>query len=375
MAAQRARRAGDQLAAPAARPRVDGLHQLGARPSASAGQIDALDQLAGAPPVRAAGRRLDAHAARRLPSSALIGPVIQFSSPLRAATISREGRTSFGSGTAGWPLLDLVDRGLRVRRDAERAARGQRRETCWPRLGAGCLRPVTLPSQVTTCSCSESSGSARGEQPGGGQPRGEARGERGERGRGERRQRGHVDGDARRVEHRARHLQALQALGREPVRDDRDHAAAGLDPRGQRVHQQPGLFGRRRLGDGVDPAFRADQPLGLEPEGDDHRRGARWFRGRRKVGGMALPPERAHGHNRGHGRNKKHVNAAPAGSMWRDEMEVVVLLVALVGIALVVIPRLQRRRAGGRRPSAAKPRKSAAGAAGAVPACPPPRRG
>ena len=57
----------------------------------------------------------------------------------------------------------------------------------------------------------------------------------------------------------------------------------------------------------------------------------------------------------------------------RDEMEVVVLLVALVGIALVVIPRLQRRRAGARRPSPVKTRKAPRGAAG-VPARAPRRR-
>ena len=70
---------------------------------------------------------------------------------------------------------------------------------------------------------------------------------------------GHVDGDAGGVEHRARHLQPLQPFGREPVRDDRDHAAAGLDAGGQRVDQQPGLFGRRRLGNGVDAAFGTHQ--------------------------------------------------------------------------------------------------------------------
>src|SRR3954467_5856450 len=50
-------------------------------------------------------------------------------------------------------------------------------------------------------------------------------------------------------------------------------------------------------------------------------------------------------------------------------MEVVVLLVAIVGVALIVIPRLQRRKAASRRPS--KPRKRVSTpvvAAAAVPA-------
>src|SRR4051812_29838415 len=39
-------------------------------------------------------------------------------------------------------------------------------------------------------------------------------------------------------------------------------------------------------------------------------------------------------------------------------MEVVILLVALVGVALLVIPRMQRRRSGARRPATAKTRRS-----------------
>src|SRR4051794_7361320 len=50
-------------------------------------------------------------------------------------------------------------------------------------------------------------------------------------------------------------------------------------------------------------------------------------------------------------------------------MEVVVLLVAIVGVALIVIPRLQRRKAGGHRPSTPRKRVSTpVVAAAAVPA-------
>jgi hypothetical protein len=50
-------------------------------------------------------------------------------------------------------------------------------------------------------------------------------------------------------------------------------------------------------------------------------------------------------------------------------MEVVVLLVAIVGVALIVIPRIQRRKAGGHRPVSVRKRRSTpAVAAAAVPA-------
>jgi hypothetical protein len=48
-------------------------------------------------------------------------------------------------------------------------------------------------------------------------------------------------------------------------------------------------------------------------------------------------------------------------------MEVVVLLLAVVGIALLVIPRVQRRRAGARRPAPVKTRKTAAAPVAAAP--------
>ena len=60
VAAQRARRAGDQLAAPAAGPGVDGLQQLLREPVRVGRDDDRLDHLARAPVLLAAGRRLDA---------------------------------------------------------------------------------------------------------------------------------------------------------------------------------------------------------------------------------------------------------------------------------------------------------------------------
>ena len=211
-----------------------------------------------------------------------------------------------GIGTEAWPVWILWTAGCGWL-ETPNALFGVSEETCWPRLGAGCLRPVTLPSQVIACSCSSSPGRAEPSSPADGSrgPRLLAR--RRERGGGERRQRGDVDDDAVGVQQRARHLQALEAVGREPLGDDRDHAAAGLDAGAERVHQQPRLLVGRRLRDGVDAALGADDPLGLEPEGDDHRCGTRL--GRRRLGewtqnpSNALPPERAHGHNRDQGRN------------------------------------------------------------------------
>ena len=65
MTAHRARRAGDQLTAPAAGPRVDRLHQLLREPVGVGRADDRLDELARPPVGRAAGRRLDAHQRQR----------------------------------------------------------------------------------------------------------------------------------------------------------------------------------------------------------------------------------------------------------------------------------------------------------------------
>ena len=274
------------------------------------------------------GRRASARRGRagRLPSAALTGPVSQLLVAVAGATIARRlggrasaaGRTAGRSGSCGPPAPGYEE--------TPNALPGVRLVTCWPRLGAGCLRPVTLPSQVIWCSCSDRPGSALASRPALGQPRAEAGREAGERGGRERRQAGHVDRDAGRVQQRARHLQALQALGREPVRDDRDHGAAGLDAGGQRLEQQAGLLGRGRLGHGVDAPFGADEALGLESEGDDHRRRARRRR-RREAPARgwtqswrnALPPERAQGHNRADGIASEHSDARSAGTMWKTK--------------------------------------------------------
>ena len=138
---------------------------------------------------------------------------------------------------------------------------------------------MTLPSHVIWCSWSERPGSALASRPADGSrgPRLDARLASAVAASGGRLvtwiATRPVSSSARAISRRRR------ASGREPVRDDRDHGAAGLDARAQRLDQQPGLLGRGRLGNGVDAPFRADQPLGFESEGDDHRRRPRRRRG------------------------------------------------------------------------------------------------
>jgi len=95
----------------------------------------------------------------RLPSCGLSASVTQRSSPLRGATIRRLGRITRGSGIDAWPCWILWTAGDGTLETAK-ALPGVRLATCWPRLGVGCLRPVTLASQVTKCSCSSSPGNA-----------------------------------------------------------------------------------------------------------------------------------------------------------------------------------------------------------------------
>ncbi len=284
-----------------------------ARPAGSAGTTTASTSL----PVPQYSWPLGVGSTRRtgrLPSAALTGPVIHCSSPLRALTARRLGADDARERDRRLAGLELVDRGLGVRGDAEGAAGRQARDVLADArrrvLEAGhAAEPGDLVQLIGEA------GERAGEQAGGRQPRAEAGRQAGERGRGQRRQAGDVDRDAGGVQQRARHLQALQALGREPVRDDRDHGAAGLDAGAQRLDQQAGLLGGRGLRNGVDASFRANQAFGFESEGDDHRgrprrrrsvqlarrvrvRRVRFAREWTDSWRNALPPERAHGHNR-----------------------------------------------------------------------------
>ena len=142
---------------------------------------------------------------------------------------------------------------------------------CWPIVGAGTLRPLTLPSQVKTCSSASSSRQQRDEHARRGQVRRDRRGERGQHRRGQRRQRGLVDRHALVVERRLHHLQAQQAVALEPLGHDRDDVAAGLRAGADGLDERLALFLRGRLEERVDPALAVDQPLGLEADDQDRR--------------------------------------------------------------------------------------------------------
>ena len=183
-----------------------------------------------------------------------------------------------------------------------------------------------------------------------------------------------MDRHARGVDDRARHLQPLQGLGSEPLGNDRDHAPARGDAGAERVDQQPGLLRRRRLGHRVDAALGPDDALRSESEGHDHRNLARrrlCFRGqaltlcgvrgsdRPEVRGMVLLRI---GHRATiEAEEELRATSTPVLlAVCRDEMEVVLLLVGIVGIALVVVPRMQRRSGSGRRttPATSRPRRT-----------------
>ncbi len=258
VAAQRARGARDQLAAPAAAPRVHGLHQLAREPVGVRRADHCLDELGRAPVARPAGRRVDADQ-RQVAELRIDGP----RDPLVVAVArrrrrgARAARPPAAAPTPGrCEILCTAGSGCE---ETPNALPGVSDETCWPRLGVGWRRPVTLPSQVIVCNCSSSPPKAEASRP--------ADGSRGPRLEATEASAVAASGGSAvmwidhpaRVQHRARHLQALQPLRREPLGDDGDHAAAGLDAGAQRIHQQPGLLGRRRLRNRVDPALGTDQ--------------------------------------------------------------------------------------------------------------------
>jgi len=111
----------------------------------------------------------------------------------------------------------------------------------------------------------------RREHPCGGNVGPSGRGQGGEHGTRERGQRGLVHRQAVGVEHRASHPEPQRALVGEPLREDRDHVAPGLDSRRDGLDQDVGVLGRGRFRHRVDPALRAEKALGLDAEDEDHR--------------------------------------------------------------------------------------------------------
>ena len=238
----------------------------------------------------------------------------QRSSPLRGATIRRLGRITRGSGIDAWPCWILWTAGDGTLETREGAAGRQacdmlaeaRRRVLEARHAGEPGDEVQLLLEP---------GQRRREQARGWEPRCEARGQRGERGGGQRRQRRDVDRDARGVDDRARHLEPLQPFGGEPLGDDRDHAPAGGDPGPQRVHQQTGLFGRRRLGDRIDAPLGADDALRFESEDHNDRNLARL---RVRLGRQRLTLRYGRG---GRGRKVRRMLFLPSGHTATIEAE------------------------------------------------------
>ena len=270
MAAQRARRAGDQLAAPAAQPRLELGQQVGGELRGVDREDDALHHLRGPPPRRPVGRRLDL-GDRQAAERAVDG----LARPRGVARARRDDHPrrprDLRQRHAGLARGELVHGRLGPRGDAERAVGAERGEVLAEarRRGAEAGHGAEPGEDVQL---GLELGQQRGEHARRRDVRGERGGQRAQHGAGERRQRRLVHGDAVGVEHRARHREAQRALGREPLRQHGDHVAAGLDPGGERLDEHVGLLGGGRLEHRVDPPLAADEALGLEPEGEDHRR-------------------------------------------------------------------------------------------------------
>ncbi|CAA9502797.1 MAG: hypothetical protein AVDCRST_MAG30-2016, partial [uncultured Solirubrobacteraceae bacterium] len=99
------------------------------------------------------------------PSAVLTGPVIQPVSPPWSATTSREARVSDGRGTEGVPAWMRCTEGC-GHEETPNAAPGVKEPTCWPNDGCGVVSPLTLPSQVKTCSSASMRGSSETSIPG-----------------------------------------------------------------------------------------------------------------------------------------------------------------------------------------------------------------
>ena len=283
VAAQRARRAGDQLAAPAAQPRLELGQQVLGEVGGVDGEDHALDHLRGAPPRRAVGRRLDLRDRQPAERAVDDAPSPTRCRPGAARRPSATGGRSRAAARPRSPADSLWTDGS-GQLETPNALLGPSEARCWPKVGAGALRPDTEPSQVKTCSSASSSGSSEASTPADGTCGRERGGQRAEHGAGQRRQRGVVHGDAVGVEHRARHREPQRALGREPLGQHGDHVAAGLDAGRERLDEHV-LLGGGRLEHRVDAPLLAHEALGLEAEREDHRRPRR-----RRSDPMPVPP-------------------------------------------------------------------------------------
>ena len=227
----------------------------------------ALDHLRGAPPRRAVGRRLDL--GHRQPAERAVDGLL---GPRGVAVARRDDHprrpADLRQRHAGLAGGQLVHGRLGPARDAERAV-GPSEARCWPKLGAGALSPDTDPSHVKTCSSASSSGSSEASTPADG--RCGARLDASEQSTAAASGGSAVSCTATRsVSSIERAIcQAQRALGREPLGQDGDDGAAGLDAGRERLDQHVGLVGRRDLEHGVDPALAADEAFGLQTERQD----------------------------------------------------------------------------------------------------------
>ena len=268
MPADRARRAGDQLAAPAARPGVGGLHELGGQPLHVDRVRDALDQLAGAPPRRAVGRRL--HGPDLEPAERRVDGV----HPRHVAAVVADGQARGAldprERDAGAVAAELVHGRLGIGRDAERAARAERGDVLADRRrGHAEAADAAQPREDVQLGLELRQ--ERDEHAARGQVRRDRRRERGEHRGGERGQRGLVDRQPLVVERRLHHLQPQQAVALEPLGHDREHVAARLGTGADGFDERLALLLSRWLEERVDASFGVDEPLRLQAEHQNRR--------------------------------------------------------------------------------------------------------
>ena len=268
--AERARRAGDELVAPAARPRLDLGHQVG-RELGARRRDRRRPPPAWRCPTTSGPRGVGSTSTTGSPPSARFTvSVSQPASPPRGATTRRDGRSICGSGTDGSPGLSRWTPGS-GQEETPNALPG-RTSSGAGRCSARVDSPATLPSHAKTCSSASSSASSEASSPADGRCGAAGRGQRGQHGRGERRQRGPVHGDALACRASSAPCRGARRPRPEPLRLIADHAAAGLEARTRapRPHDRPAPA--RRLEERVDPALGVDAALRPQAEHEDHRR-------------------------------------------------------------------------------------------------------
>ena len=220
---------------------------------------------------------------------------------------------------------------------------------CWPMLGEGLERLATLPSQVKTCSSASRSSSSEASSPAEGRCRPQADAS-------EASTVAASGGSAVRCTATRAVSSIERAMSRRICTSSSSHCgviATTWPPASMPDASASITIGhcswRRRLEERVDPLLAVEQPLRAQPEDQQRREpAARRAAARRPRRDRA--PDRAHIHDSRSSGGRRRLSCMPscgadAPEVGESDMEIVIaLLVLVVGVGLLLGPRVARRR-------------------------------